>query len=412
MYVNKSRIIERIEKCASFNDTPGNGISRFSYGTADTEVKQWLMDICRSMNMNISVDAIGNIRARYQGKESGLAPVMIGSHIDSVRNGGKYDGVVGVIGALEVISVMDENEYVPERPIEFVVFAEEEGSNCGTTMVGSKVMTGKLDYDDLKLLKDAEGKSCVDIARSAGLPVGRLESAIISTEDVDSMVELHIEQGIVMEREGKHIGVVQAIAGMVTYRAIVTGQSNHAGGTPMNMRNDPMVAAACLIKEIETVAGSRVNDTTVATVGKISAEPGMSNVIAGHVEFTIDIRDIVRSGIETAEHLIREAAVTISKEHGVEVVLDKIGSNAPISLTSRVVSAITKAASGCTDLWMPINSGAVHDAAMMAGITDVGMIFIPSAAGKSHCPEEYTDPEDIALGTQVLLHTVMNLTGC
>ncbi len=411
MFVNQSRIIQRIEKCASYNDTPGNGVSRFSYGTADGEVKQWLLSICRSLGMNITIDAIGNIRARYHGKNPGLAPVMIGSHIDSVRNGGKYDGIVGVIGALEVVSVMKENDYVPERAVDLIVFAEEEGSNFGTTMVGSKVMTGKLSLKDLEKLKNEAEKSCADIARSVGLPVDKPESARIGPEDVDSMIELHIEQGIVMEREGKHIGVVKAIAGMVTYRVVVTGQSNHAGGTPMSMRNDPMVAAACIIKEIKTIAGSRVNDTTVATVGKISAEPGVSNVIANSVEFSLDIRDIVQSGIEKADRLIREAAEKVSTEYGVKVVFDKVGSSLPISLADRVISAITKAACDCTDSWMPINSGAVHDAAMMAGITDAGMIFVPSVAGKSHCPEEYTHPEDIALGAQVLLNTVTNLTG-
>lgn len=410
MKVNASRIENRIEKVATFNSEKGAGISRFSYSQSDRDVKDWLFLICTDMGLNPQVDAVGNVRVSYKGTDERLAPIYIGSHIDSVKNGGKYDGVVGVIGALETISTFYDNAYRPKRGVELIIFAEEEGSNFGTTMVGSKVMIGKLDYEGLCCLKTEDEKSAVEVMESFGLEPENCKSCLLNASDIDSMIELHIEQGIVLEREKKTLGVVQAIAGMTTLEVTVTGESNHAGSTPMNMRCDPMQAAACLINEIESIAKEKVNDTTVATVGTISCLPGMPNVIVKTVTFTIDIRDIYNEGIHKAEELIRQAAKQIDQSRGVTTTFSLIGANDAVTLSPRIIDAITKAAEKTKAPWMNINSGAVHDAAALAKITDVGMIFVPSKGGISHSPFEDTDMEDIVMGCQVLLDAVILLT--
>ena len=409
MNVNETRIMERIEAFSRFNENLEFGISRFSYGKEDAEARKWLLQVCRELDLSISVDPVGNIRARYEGKDPTLAPIMIGSHMDSVRNGGKYDGIVGVVGALEVLSVMRDHEYQPKRSIELVVFAEEEGSNFGTTMVGSKALTGKLSLEEMEALHTENGENAIEVLEKFGLHPADMDAYILKSTDVDAMLELHIEQGIVLEREKKRLGVVQAIAGMTTLEVTISGESNHAGATPMNMRSDPMSAAAILITKIEEVAAHQVLESTVATVGSICCKPNMPNVIPGEVVFTVDIRDIDEGAIQDTIQKIEKYAKSISEERGVQIEFRTIGTSSPIALSPRIKSVIEKAVVKCSDSWMKMNSGAVHDAAMMASVTDVGMIFVPSVRGKSHNKEEYTEASDITLGCQALLLSVCSL---
>ena len=407
--VNRERIMQRIDAFAGFNDNDDGGISRFSYGRADADARAWLMQICRELKLQVTVDPVGNIRARYEGVDSSLMPVLVGSHIDSVRNGGKYDGIVGVVGAMEVLTVMRENNCLPRRSVELIIFAEEEGSNFGTTMVGSKTLIGKLSADDLGHLHTEDKRTCLEILEKSGLDPGKMKDFVLKPGDIEAMLELHIEQGIVLEQEKKRLGVVQAIAGMTTMEVTVCGTSNHAGATPMYLRNDPMSAAAVLIEDIEDIAANHVLESTVATVGSISCRPNMPNVIPGEVTFTIDIRDIEQDAIEKTVAQITSCAEKISQERKVMIRFRTIGSSKPIRLSPRIMDTVKRAVSSCSDSWMVMNSGAVHDAAMMASITDVGMIFVPSVGGKSHNPEEYTNPSDIALGCQALLLAVTEL---
>lgn len=410
MQVCQERIMQRIQAISQFNSTPGVGITRFSYSPEDAKARAYLMDQFASLGMTVQTDAIGNVRARYEGTDPSLAPLWIGSHIDSVRNGGMYDGIVGTVGALEAVSVLSENGIRPRRSVEVVFFPEEEGSNFGTTMVGSKCLAGKLDLAGLERLKTDTGVSCAQLAAGFGLHPEDVASCRLTPGSVDAMVELHIEQGIVLDRKQLKLGVVRAIAGMVTVRVTVSGESNHAGATPMDMRHDPMAAAARLIVQIQDIAARQCLPDTVATVGEIACVPNMPNVIPGEVSFTVDIRDVDEAGIDKALSLLEEAMARVSASDGVKTSLSTIGRNKPVVLTDRVVSAIREAVRECGAPFMEMNSGAVHDTAMLAGVTDVGMIFIPSVDGRSHTPEEYTAPEDIALGCQALLNTVLRLT--
>ena len=409
MQVNQTRIMERIQDLSQFNATPGQGITRFSYSPQDAQARAYLMDRFAQLELSVQVDPMGNIRARCAGTDPTLPPLWIGSHIDSVRHGGPYDGIVGVVGALEAVTVLRENGYRPRRSVEVVIFPEEEGSNFGTTMVGSKCLVGKLDYAGLEQLKAEDGRTCAQVAEDFGLHPRDVAQCRLAPGAVDAMVELHIEQGIVLDRKGIRLGVVNAIAGMVTVRITITGESNHAGATPMNMRLDPLVAAAKLICRVQEIAAHQCGPATVATVGEILCSPNMPNVIPGQVSFTVDIRDIRDEGIDQALELLQKA-LEEPRAEGYTVALETIGRNPPVLMTERVVSAVREAAESCGVPYLDMNSGAVHDTSMLALTTDVGMIFIPSVDGKSHNPEEYTAPEDIALGCQVLLETTLRLT--
>ena len=409
MKVNQYRIESVIETLANFNDTPDKGVTRFSYSENDRAAKDYLMNIFNELSLKVSVDAIGNIRARYEGKDPSLSPILIGSHIDSVRNGGKYDGIIGVVGAIEVIRVLVENNYKPNRSIEVIIFAEEEGSNFGTTMVGSKALVGKLDVSGLKKLKNNQDQSCYDVVKDFGINPDEISNCLITKDDVYAMIELHIEQGIVLEKEQKKLGIVEVICGMKTIRITVEGVSNHAGATPMNFRQDPLVAVAEFISSIEKAARYYVLPTTVATVGEINCSPNMPNVIPKSVTFTVDIRDVEQNGIDEMINFVDKELKYIIEKYNVTASYNLIGESKCIELSKKITDVIENSITSLNIPYMRMNSGAVHDAAMFAQVTDVGMIFVPSRDGKSHNAEEYSSYEDIALGCLVLLNTVIEL---
>lgn len=407
----QGRMLERIEALALRNDTPGNGITRFSYGKQDAEARNYLLRECRKMGFPYSIDAVGNIRVRYKGTCPDLAPVLCGSHIDSVRNGGKYDGITGVVTALEVLQVLSENRTELERTVELIIFAEEEGSNFGTTMLGSKALVGKCGCSYLRELMSAEHVSAYDIMKGCGLEPDKIPLYQLKPGDVYAMIELHVEQGIILEREHKTIGVVEAIAGMQTYRVKINGRSNHAGATPMNMRQDPAVAAARLICEIEEFARTGAFPTTVATVGEITCEPNAANVIPQSVQFSVDIRDIREDGIEKVVEYLKNQIRCVEENNHVTAELNLIGTSDCIRLHPDIVNCIEECVKDRGIPYMRMNSGAVHDAAMLTAVTKVGMIFVPSAEGKSHTADEYTKPEEIKQGADLLLEVVTRLAG-
>jgi len=408
-YTNEQRIKNFIEAIAEFNSTPGQGCTRFSYSPQDKMAKEYIFDILKQLGLSVRVDAVGNVIGRMEGKHPGLPAVMMGSHIDTVRNGGKYDGVVGVAGAIEVLRVLQENSLETKHPLEVIIFAEEEGSNFGTTMVGSKAITGKYGITDLQKLKNEQGISSLEIMKGSGLKPELIQSSVLNKDQILAMLELHIEQGIVLDKEKLRVGIVNAIAGMKTINVTVQGVANHAGATPMNMRKDPLAASARIISHIETVAKCQVNPTTVATVGRIECIPNMPNVIPQKLVFTIDVRDITAEGIETAINEISRGMDNIAKEYDVTVGTEIIGESKSIHLSDWVTDIIESEVKKISIPYKRMHSGAVHDAAMMAHINSVGMIFVPSVNGKSHAPEEYTAYDDIKSGCDVLLNTVLSI---
>lgn len=403
------RIRKHIETFAGFNATPRIGCTRVSYSPQYRQAQDYLVRECEAAGLAVSIDAIGNIRARREGTAPGARAVLSGSHIDTVPHGGNYDGVAGVVGALEALTVLAENSISLSHPIELIVFVEEEGSVFGSTTAGSKALAGVYGVDDLKRLKDNEGKSFFDTAAEYGLDPAAIGRFRLDGEKIKAMVELHIEQSVVLESQGFPLGVVQAIAGIRQFSIELCGVANHAGATPMNLRNDPMAAASRIITFVEEAAAQKAFDTTVGTVGRIQCQPNVSNVIPGRVVFTVDARDVKPEGLETMDRLLRSEVKRVADEYGLTATVDLLGESRPITLSQNISGVIENAAINRNVSFLRMNSGAVHDACLLADITDVGMIFVPSAGGRSHVPEEFTTMEDIATGCDVLLDTLVEL---
>lgn len=410
MGVNVNRIKKDMEYINSLNATPQDGYTRFSYSNEDKKARDYLKLIMKDFGLEISIDGVGNIRGKLcTNKNRDIPSVMIGSHIDTVLNGGRFDGLTGVIVGLEVIRTIKESNISINKPIELVIFAEEEGSNFDLTLLGSKCITGNCSIDKLKKASNEDGLSAYDTIKEAGYNVDKIPEQTMKIGQIDSMIELHVEQGGILDNRKIPIGIVEAIAGMNTLRINVKGISNHAGSTPMNLRTDSLVASSELIIFIKDVASRKAFSTTVATVGKIHAFPNKSNVITKEVDFYVDIRDVKEEGIEVINNLIKEKAKLIESTYGVTIEISKIGESDVVKLSPRIIDTIEAVAKSEGVNYIKMNSGAVHDSVMLVGLTDVGMIFIPSIGGYSHCKEEDTAFEDIKKGGDLLLETVISL---
>lgn len=411
MKTDLSRLKKNIEELSSFNATPGKGITRFSYSPEDAQAREYLYAILEEMGLQIKVDAVGNVRARLQGKKREAPVIMTGSHIDSVLHGGKFDGVVGVIGGLEVLRVMIENEVELNHPLELIIFAEEEGSNFGSAMAGSKTLTGKYSLEDLIKIKNPDGVSMYEMAKAAGYSPEKCQEYLLQPGEVKAMLEMHVEQSVVLDAENIPVGIVRAIAGSKWFAVTLEGVSNHAGATPMHLRNDPMVGASRVIAQIPSIVKEQANPTTVATVGKITCDPNVPNVIPSSVTFTVDIRDVKQQGIEIVENELRKFTEDVTDSLGLQKDIALMGASEPITLSSRIIEVLEEAALSKQIKYKIMNSGAVHDACLLASVTDVGMIFVPSKNGRSHVPEESTNYEDVQRGCDILLEAILKLDG-
>lgn len=409
MKININRIINDIDKISKFNTTPDKGITRVTYSDEYKMANEYLIEEFNKLGMEVKIDGVGNVRARLVGSNPELPVIMSGSHIDTVRHGGKFDGVLGCVCALEAVRTIIGNNISINNSIDIVIFAEEEGSNFGSSLAGSKFMTGGYDLDDIKSLKDEDGISMYEKAINFGLTPDKESTQVLTKDQVKAMVELHIEQGEVLDNENLTVGVVQNIYGAGWYNIEITGVSNHAGATPMYLRKDPLVAAARIIQHIEKVGSHKVYETTVATVGKISCHPNSLNSIPGKVNFTVDIRDANSDGIDIVVNEIKSLIEEINGENKVKAKIESLGSYEPIVLSDKIVNIIRNIASDSGIKYKMMNSGAGHDSSTMAQMTDTGMIFVPSIGGRSHVPEEDTDYEDIKIGCDLLLKTLVHL---
>lgn len=408
MESNIQRIKNDIDIITSFNKTPGNGYTRFSYSEEDRRAREYLINEMKKIGLEVKIDGVGNIRGKYN-PNSSKPSILIGSHIDSVLNGGKFDGLVGVVSALEVIRQVKENQISIQKPLEVIIWAEEEGSNSGITMLGSKAMTGKIKSKDLKEIKSFTGESMYDLIKKFQLDVDMIDSQVLKKGDVEYLIELHIEQGGILDSEGLSIGIVKAIAGMKTYKVTLEGIPNHAGSTPMHLRNDALVGASHIITYIEKAAKAKGLGTTVATVGKIICEPNVSNIIPGKVVFYVDIRDVEEEGKDILSNELINKTKEIADLYNLKQVIELLGESLAVKLSNRIIDTIEGITKERAYPYKLMNSGAVHDSGMLVEVTDVGMIFVPSIGGKSHCPDELTRYEDIKLGCDLLLETVISL---
>ena len=408
MKVQIDRIARDIEIINSFTATPGKGVTRFTFSEPYMQARAHVVEELRKIGARLATTLGGNLCGRLEGSTTGLASVMTGSHIDSVLHGGRFDGVAGVVAALEVARVMAEENLPHRHPVDVVVFAEEEGSRFGSVMIGSRSWIGKLASEDLHLLRDKDGISYAAAMSNAGLAPE--DTTLLKPGMVKAMIELHIEQSLVLESKGIAIGVVEGINGIKQFMVSLTGVSNHAGATPMGLRHDALQGAARVIAAVEEIAVGEMEGSTVATVGMLTCEPGQANVIPGRVQFTIDIRDLDSERIDQTVRRIMSVIQTTCQTRGLAFDIQPRSDTPPVRLSKEVVQLIETTAREKGLKTLRMASGALHDSSILPEVTEVGMIFVPSKSGRSHCPEEETDIEDIRTGAELLLGAVAKLS--
>ena len=397
---NGQRVNTHLAELSQFGKNPQGGVSRVAYTDADLQGRQYAIKLMREAKLDVSVDAAGNIVGRRAGSDPSLKPLVIGSHIDSVPEGGNYDGDVGSLGAIEVAHTLTENRVVTRSPLEVVVFSNEEGG-----LVGSKAMIGELGSAELEVTSRS-GKTIRDGIRYLGGDPERLASARRPRGAVAAYLELHIEQGGTLDEAGVDIGVVEGIVGIRDYEVTFEGFANHAGTTPMDRRRDALMAGSQLVLAVNRVVTS-VPGRQVGTVGRIQAFPGAPNVVPGRVVMTVEIRDLSAEKIDMLARQVISEGERIATATGTSVTFHLFSENVPALTDPRVQGLIARAADGLGLSHRPLPSGAGHDAQDLARIAPAGMIFVPSVAGISHSPRELSRPRDIANGANVLLQTLL-----
>ena len=401
--VNGQRIESRIFELAKFGkDASGRGY-RVAYTKGDIEGRAWFIELMKKAGLDPTIDAAGNIIGKRKGKDQSLKPIGFGSHIDMVPDGGNYDGTLGSISALEIIEILNENSFVTEHPLEVIIFGNEEG---GT--IGSKAMVGGLTSDGLQQ-KSQSGLTMAEGIKAIGGNPDNIQSCIRKKGDFHAWVELHIEQGGILEKEKIQIGVVEGIVGIVHWEVTVEGFANHAGATPMNMRQDALLAASKFVIAVNEAINS-VKGTQVGTVGKIAVQPGAYNVIPGKVVLGLEIRDLSAEKIEILFHEIEKRAAIIAKDSKATISFLRQPNESKPALTDKKLQQVINSAAkalGFSTRFM--QSGAGHDSQHIASIAPAAMIFIPSVGGISHSPKEFSTATDMANGANVLLQTILKL---
>ncbi|KYC52935.1 MAG: allantoate amidohydrolase [Candidatus Methanofastidiosum methylothiophilum] len=406
MKADAKRIERDIEEINKFNLTPGSGITRLTFTKEYMGALNYILGELEKIGAEVQIMRGGNIRARFQGLEKNAPSVMIGSHIDSVFQGGMYDGIVGTVTSLEVVRLIYENKIPHKNPIDFVIFVEEDGSRFSTVLLGSRIWAGKVSNEDLSKILDKEGTSYLDAMKKSGLIPK--DEGLLEGNKIKAMIEPHIEQSLVLESKGLSIGIVEVIAGIKQLELTIEGVSNHAGATPMNLRNDALCGAAEIILNVERIGSKK--GTSVATVGFVEVIPGKTNIIPGKVKMTLDIRDKDDAVLNEIADSIMESIESTCKNRQLKFNIKQVSYTKPVLLSKKIAKTIEDTAKKQGIKTLRMVSGAVHDSSIIAEFTDVGMIFVPSKNGRSHCPEEYTDIKDIEIAANILLDSVIDLS--
>jgi N-carbamoyl-L-amino-acid hydrolase len=399
--VNGQRIESRILELAKFGqDSTGHGY-RVAYTQGDIEGRTWFMRLMKEAGLDISVDAAGNITGKRKGKNPVLKPIAFGSHIDMVPDGGNYDGTLGSLSALEVIEVLNENKAVTNHPLEVIIFANEEGG-----LIGSRAIAGQLTAEGLKQVSQS-GLTMAEGIKAIGGDPDNIQSCIRKKGDLHVFLELHIEQGGILEAENLHIGVVEGIVGIMDCEVTVEGVANHAGTTPMKLRHDALLASSKLVIAVNEVITS-LPGNQVGTIGKIAALPGAYNVVPGHVTMGLEIRDLSAEKIEQLFSDIQKRAATIASDSKTKISFKREASEVKPALTDKHLQQKIDASAKALGLKTKfMQSGAGHDSQQMASLAPVAMVFVPSVGGISHSPREFTKTTDMVNGANVLLQTIL-----
>lgn len=400
--VNGQRLNQHLRELAEFGKTPEGGTHRVAYSDADLKARDYAVTLMREAKLEVTIDAAGNIIGRRAGSDAGLKPLMIGSHIDSVPQGGSYDGQVGSMGAIEVAQTLGDNNIKLRHPLEVVIFQNEEGGTYGSHAMAHGLTEKQLG------LTTSSGKTIGEGIQFIGGDPGKLAQPLRKRGEIAAYLELHIEQGGILEAEKLNIGVVEGIVGISQWEVTVDGFANHAGTTPMNQRRDALLAAAKYIETVNQVVTS-IPGRQVGTVGRIQAQPGAYNVIPGKVTTTLELRDLDAAKIQTLFQKIQAEVSRIEKATGTKFSFKETNAIVPAPTDVRVRGLIDETAKQLGFKTKTMPSGAGHDAQEIAPLAPVGMIFIPSRDGISHSPREFSTPEDITNGGNVLLHVLLKL---
>ena len=403
MTVSKVRLSDNLKRLRVYGINEMNGNDRVAYSDYDIQAREYLKGYLKNLGLTVKVDYAANIIARKEGADKKLKPIIFGSHIDAVPNGGHYDGPLGVIGGIEALETILDNKIITSHPLELIIFTNEEGG-----VFGSRALAGKLNDDALEV-KTASGFTNGEGVDRLGGDQRKIFDVVKSSNDYHAFVELHIEQGNILNKNNIDIGVVTGIVGLKWWDVTITGFANHAGTTPMDERKDPMIAAADFILLVKNII-NEIPGNQVGTVGKIEAFPGAPNVIPGKVKLSLEIRDLDENKIDFLFNEIEKRAKLIALENDTIISFSSIDINAsPALMDDQIQALIIDAANELNYSFKKMPSGAGHDAQDMAIIVPSGMIFIPSVDGISHSPKEFSSDEAVYKGTNILLNTILKL---
>jgi N-carbamoyl-L-amino-acid hydrolase len=406
--IDRDRLVRWIDELALITEAEPPVVTRVLFSEADQYARAWLRERCREAELAVREDAVGNIFLRWEGRDPSLPAVATGSHTDAIPNAGKFDGVVGVLGGIEALVALRRSGYAPQRSLEVIMFTAEEPTRFGIGCLGSRLLAGAISPEKARVLHDGNGRSLEELRVAAGC-TGELESVRLPHSCYHAFVELHIEQGPLLERAGVPIGLVEHIAGPSSYRVVVNGEGGHAGAVLMPDRHDALLAAAEIALSVEQAAKSSGSIDTVGTTGVFRIEPGAVNSVPFRATLEIDLRD---TRIDTRERALAEIHRTAEEScarRGLRLEFSEVNADPPAAGDSSTIAIAEKVCSELGVRCQRMISRAYHDSLFMARVCPTTMIFIPCRNGWSHRPEEFAEPDHIATGTEVLAHTLARL---
>jgi N-carbamoyl-L-amino-acid hydrolase len=406
--IDRDRLLSEIEALGSFSDAEAPAVTRIVFTPTDLQARAWVKARCEEAGLTLRHDAIGNTFARWNGSDPAAPVVGTGSHIDAIPNAGKYDGVVGVLGGLEAIRMVQRCGFRPKHSIELLIFTAEEPTRFGIGCLGSRLLSGALSPDAARKLTDKDGATLDEVRRRAGFG-GELEKVKLPRSYYKAFAELHIEQGPLLEREHIPLGIVEKIAAPASLRMLIEGSGGHAGGVLMPDRHDALCAAAELILAIEKAARTSGAIDSVATVGICDVFPGAVNSIPSQVRLSVDIRDTDLSRREAVMQALETATRAVSAKRQVSIHTELLNADAPGDCAPSVIEALSQSCRARGLTFLSMVSRAYHDSLFMGRIAPVAMLFIPCRNGYSHRPDEYASPDDIFRGTLVLAEALAAL---
>lgn len=404
-----ARLQRDIEELAKFSCVKSRGCTRYTYSKEWKAARDYVVREMEAAGLKVREDPVGIIIGTLEGKDPSKPIVMTGSHLDTVKTGGRFDGIAGTMAAVEAARIMHEEGFVPERTIEFVGLPEEEGARFGSGLFGSRAMCGKLYDDELNRYKDKDGISFAEAMKEYGLDPSKAAETVRKPGSIKAFVELHIEQGPILENEGINVGIVESIVGLRTLDVFVHGRSDHAGNTPLTMRADTFLASAKAVCA-GTEKALEIGENTVFTCGYVTVEPGAFNIVTKETHFQIDCRSKTLANVDRVLETVKASLDKSCAENpGLSYEIREKLSMGEVPMNEDIKALMEKEAADAGISTRRMLSGAGHDAMVMGSITDVAMIFIPSHEGRSHVPEEWTEYEDVKNGAELLYRTVRQL---